>query len=95
MRTVLTHFMIADNLAWKISDVLKGVSRDPERLLNSYNLEVHHKAAAHTLFIQHLQFYRDTLLLKLHSERQVTPTMLVLLETNLLDMWPLWLHLRL
>ncbi|KAF1802788.1 FAD binding domain-containing protein [Mucor lusitanicus] len=29
----------ADNLVWKISDVLKGITKDPERLLNSYNLE--------------------------------------------------------
>lgn len=29
----------ADNLAWKMSDALKGVSSDPEKLLDSYNLE--------------------------------------------------------
>lgn len=31
---------IAHNLAWKMSDVLRGIASDPEKLLDSYNEEV-------------------------------------------------------
>lgn len=31
---------VADNLAWKLSDVLKNLPKDPEKLLDSYGLEV-------------------------------------------------------
>lgn len=33
-------YVIAHNLAWKMSDALKGLSSDPEKLLDSYNQEV-------------------------------------------------------
>lgn len=31
---------LADNLAWKLSLVLKGQAADPETLLDSYHIEV-------------------------------------------------------
>jgi hypothetical protein len=31
---------LADNLAWKMSDVLKGIAANPEQLLDSYTFEV-------------------------------------------------------
>jgi hypothetical protein len=40
---ILKHLklkLLADNLAWKMSDVLKGIAADPEKLLESYNGEV-------------------------------------------------------
>jgi hypothetical protein len=38
--------IIADNLAWKMSDVLKGIAANPEQLLDSYSFEVYKKKDA-------------------------------------------------
>lgn len=32
--------MVAHNIAWKLALVTKGLSKDPEMLLNSYSAEV-------------------------------------------------------
>lgn len=36
----LFSYLLAYNLAWKISEVLKNTAKDPEQLLDSYQIEV-------------------------------------------------------